>query len=285
MLLIGMQKKLFFILLALLVVLPLALSLDSNIPPANSCNIKEYINDKCTHLNGASMEEEYSKYVNYCAQNKLNSESLDNFTKITINCFSPQGTQLPLNEKPVNYDPMNYINLCCNNDSSSSIPFDVLFDGYLEYCANNKISPIPPIEFKNVLSKTGYSVVQSKNGVVIVNGLLLKSNTLSDSNNSLDLFSSTNLLIILVIIILLLIAAMIFFSFFFIKMKQNEVIKEMDSVKQKMVALERTYLKGKMDQQTYRKLMQEYQLRMTELELEIAKLKKKSPKNQEVEKD
>ncbi len=285
-----------FALLALFVLLPFALSLDANTIQPVPCDVKVFLADKCNDLNGADMKVVYQSYAVYCSGINAVPVVIDVFAPVAIGCLDPTGANAPKNGRAVNIcNPDEYLKQCCTIDARGAVPFGDLYMGYSMFCESTSSNTVAANEFINFLTKNGLVINGDTRENTVINGLSFvkdknaSSQVLAKSNDSgfniSDLFTSTNLLIIVVIVILLLIAVMIFFSFFFIKMKQNEVVKEMKQVKDKMIALERTYLKGKMDEQTYRKLMQQYQLRMTELELEIARLKKKNNKSEEVEKE
>jgi len=289
-----MKSKFIFILIALFFVLPFVLSLDANGVTSVPCDIKVFLADKCADLNGADLKVVYQNYTTYCFDKNSVPVVIDAFGQVAIGCLDPTGVNDPKNGQTQKVcNPDEYLRQCCTRDASGVVPFGDLFMGYSKFCESISNGPIAANEFITFLTKTGYLIKGETRENTVVNGLSYfndrNSQVLEKSPglgfNISDLFSPTNLLIIIVIVILLLIAVMIFFSFIFIKMKQNEVVKEMKQVKDKMIALERTYLKGKMDEQTYRKLMQQYQLRMTELELEIARLKKKKDKPEEAEKE
>ncbi|MFA6065143.1 MAG: hypothetical protein WCW44_04705 [archaeon] len=283
-----MEKKFVFVLLALFVFLPFALSLDSNSINPNPCDAKLYVSNNCIDLNGLLMDKAYAKYSQYCLDNSLSAVPISDFAQIAFPCVTSKN--FPLVQKDSVCLPEAFLKACCTRDDKATVSFDRLMEAYTSYCSGANLSALSGDNFRNFLVRFGTRLSDPSQGQLTISGLLLKDKNVSplvveNDTASSDLFSSTNILIIVVIVILLLIAVMIFFSFFFLKMKQNEVFKEMKQVKDKMIALERTYLKGKMDEQTYRKLMQQYQLRMTELELEIARLKKKNNKPEETEKD
>ncbi|MDD3083699.1 MAG: hypothetical protein PHP82_01620 [Candidatus ainarchaeum sp.] len=196
-----------------------------------------------------------------------------------------------IDEKPVIDDSIieknvclvkEFVSVCCDLDNNKSkITLNKLSEKYSIFCIENDLQVISLEEFIISLNNIGLIIEKNVFGddyVVGISFLSETKNKIGDLPENNVFFDDTNSLIILVIIILVILVISVFGSFFLIKNKQNVVLKEMDSVKEKMFALEKTYLKGKMDQDTYRKLMQKHQLRLTELELEISKMKKKSIK-------
>ncbi len=66
-------------------------------------------------------------------------------------------------------------------------------------------------------------------------------------------------------------------AFFIIKKKkERDIIQQIKSLKLKMAILEQDFMKGKMDETTYRRLMEQYQLQLNDLKAQMAK--KSEPK-------
>ena len=73
-----------------------------------------------------------------------------------------------------------------------------------------------------------------------------------------------------IFVVLLAIAVIIVFSagviyLFFMKSGEHKIVSEIKLLKMKMSILEQDYLKGKMDETTYRRLMEQYQIQLNDL--------------------
>jgi flagellar basal body-associated protein FliL len=75
---------------------------------------------------------------------------------------------------------------------------------------------------------------------------------------------NNNLLIILIALLVIVIIGAGGF-FFFSKSQQYKLIDEMKTLKIKMTVLEQDFMKGKMDETTYRRLMEQYQIQLNDL--------------------
>lgn len=62
-------------------------------------------------------------------------------------------------------------------------------------------------------------------------------------------------------------------GFLYLRGKDNEILKQMKLLKKKINSLEKSYLKGQMDEITYRRLMEQYQMQLNELKVELSKKK------------
>jgi uncharacterized membrane protein len=272
---------------------------ESSIVEIPLCSASEFLQQvNCPDLVAANVNvaDTYDKYVSWCNSLSEQPIGLDDFQPAFAKCMS--GANQP-QKSDKDCDPVRLLTSFFISSPGNAMRFDDLYEGYALKCSQLELRPLPHAAIKEFLTTQqdidGVKVVEN-NGVLTVYGLVLankdsKPTTITKptttGKNTTDtgilglvtgLFSNTTFLIVLVIGILILIVIVIIVSFFLLKKKQNDIIKEMQAVKEKMIALERTYLKGKLDESTYRKLMQQYQLRFTELELEIARLKKKQEK-------
>jgi len=79
-------------------------------------------------------------------------------------------------------------------------------------------------------------------------------------------------------VILLALAVIIIFGagivyLFFIKSGEHKIVSEIKLLKMKMSILEQDYLKGKMDETTYRRLMEQYQIQLNDLKTKYSSSK------------
>ncbi|MFA6064846.1 MAG: hypothetical protein WCW44_02340 [archaeon] len=85
-------------------------------------------------------------------------------------------------------------------------------------------------------------------------------------DNSFTLFAG-----VLVLVVILAGAGFVILN----KQKSSSTLVQAKTIKAKMVVLEQDFMKGKMDETTYRRLMEQYQIQLTELKVELAKNKPK----------
>ena len=110
----------------------------------------------------------------------------------------------------------------------------------------------------------------------------LKENALAklnakNTNNEIknDPFSFTPLINALPFIAILIIIACVGGGLYFlIKKKEKELYSQINELKEKIKGLEKDYLRGKMDEMTYRHIMEEYQMKLNDLKTKLRKMKK-----------
>ncbi len=273
---------------------------NSSVDVLQYCSSKEFVGENCEDIKAirGEIDSTYDKYVSWCNELQLTPENINTFTQNFMGCVKELNSADNPNSKPMlenGCDPkaLLYSYFVGNPEDKVGINFEKFYASYQDICRQIGKEPAPSDSIKAFLVSQkmieGVRVVTEGDsdrvyGLSIVNQPAknsTKDQTNIDSSllgGLISIFNNTTFLIIVIIAILILIVIVIIVSFFLLKKKQNDIINEMKAVREKMIALERTYLKGKLDESTYRKLMQQYQLRLTELELEIARLKKKQEK-------
>ncbi|MEK6959133.1 MAG: hypothetical protein AABW59_03760 [archaeon] len=82
---------------------------------------------------------------------------------------------------------------------------------------------------------------------------------------------------IAVVLAIIIIVGAIVALFIFTQKKEKELEKQVDKVKSKLKSLENSYLTRKIDEGTYRKLFEQYQIQLNDLRAELDSIKKKGP--------
>ena len=95
----------------------------------------------------------------------------------------------------------------------------------------------------------------------------------SDKKPSVKFVMQDNSLLFFAGIIIVFFIIMGISWFFLNKQKSSSTLIQAKTIKAKMVVLEQDFMKGKMDETTYRRLMEQYQIQLTELKVELAKNK------------
>ena len=195
-------------------------------------------------------------------------------------------------------DPAGFMEACCVRGDSISTPLQALEKAYLAGCpegdlkaldayieANFKISPetvhgetapvvaglslnAQPEPVPGISEETIKCVTDCMNGGATKDAC----NAKCTGGGGIDGGMLFEIGIAAAVII---IAGAVVAIFLFTRKKEKELVKQMEKVKSKIKSLEGSYLTRKIDEGTYRKLFEQYQLQLNDLRAELSTMKKK----------
>jgi hypothetical protein len=211
-------------------------------------------------------------------------------------------------EAPSVCEPKEFVASCCVTGDSLRTPLPKLNGSYLGACpqgdakalndylgANFKISPevangetIPIVIGLGFKEKPAEGPAPNDAALKCVNDCIGggSSNEVCKDRCAATLGSANNaagggaldgglLFEIGIVAAVLIVAGGVIAVFFFTRKKEKELVKQMEKVRIKLKSLENSYLTRKIDENTYRKLFEQYQLQLYDLKAELGSMKKK----------